>query len=94
MKKTTQIMLLSGLSILFFFSPASAQVNVIDSGQLQERMTGVKRSVLIDVRSTEEYRAGHIPGSINIPAERISEERSKLPRDKSVPLIFYCRGAG
>jgi rhodanese-related sulfurtransferase len=80
--------------LLILADTALAQYAVISAEQLQERMPLAKRPVVIDVRPAEEYRAGHVPGAINIPAERVSAERSRLPKDKTVPLVFYCRGAG
>jgi rhodanese-related sulfurtransferase len=57
-------------------------------------MAGKRKVVLIDTRTPEEYQAGHIPGAINIPAERMRAEAARLPKDKSTPVIFYCRGSG
>lgn len=44
---------------------------------------------LIDVRTPEEYRQGHIPGSISLPLDRIEEMQTLMP-DKSTPLFVYC----
>lgn len=44
--------------------------------------------VLIDVRTAESYNAGHIPGSINIPAIDIGNRLSEIPRDKKI--VTYC----
>ena len=33
-------------------------------------------AVLLDVRTPEEYRAGHIPGAQNLPLNRLSARRS------------------
>jgi len=41
----------------------------------------------IDVRSAEDYAAGHIVGSINIPFDDLDEWSEKLPSD--VLLIVY-----
>ncbi len=49
-----------------------------------------KGSLLIDVRSKEEYASGHIPGSINIPTERLSLIEKRVP-DRATPLFLYCR---
>lgn len=46
--------------------------------------------VLIDVRPTEEYRAGHIEGAESVPLERINELLEGLPGDAEV--VAYCRG--
>ena len=80
--------------LLGYATTALAQSPVISADQVTELMTGGKKAVLIDVRSYEEYRAGHIPGAVSIPAERITADRGRLPRDKAANLIFYCRGAG
>jgi rhodanese-related sulfurtransferase/DNA-binding transcriptional ArsR family regulator len=45
---------------------------------------------LLDVRPTEEYAAGHLPGAINVPIEKLESYLSKLPRRKEV--VAYCRG--
>lgn len=46
--------------------------------------------VLIDVRPTEEYRAGHIEGARSVPVEEIDEALGQLPRDQEI--VAYCRG--
>lgn len=46
-------------------------------------------AVLIDVRTAEEYRSGHIEGSINIPLDRINAIEN-IAKDKSTPLYVHC----
>lgn len=46
--------------------------------------------VVLDVRPTDEYAAGHLPGAINIPIEQLESRLSKLPKRKEV--VAYCRG--
>jgi rhodanese-related sulfurtransferase len=80
---------------LFLTSTAvMAQIPIISAKDVNTRMTGKQKVVLIDVRPADEYQAGHIPGAINIPADYMKAEPSRLPKGKSTPLIFYCRGAG
>lgn len=43
---------------------------------------------IIDVRTKEEYAAGHVPGSINVPHEEVLEHIDKINTDK--PLAIYC----
>lgn len=50
-------------------------------------------AVLLDVRTTEEYRDGHIEGSINIPLDRISSVENTI-KDKSTPLYVHCLSGG
>lgn len=45
--------------------------------------------VLVDVRTPEEYAAGHIPTAVNIPVTEIAERPPS--KGKSVLIIVYCR---
>jgi rhodanese-related sulfurtransferase len=94
MKRKPSYLLMLFAAVFLFLSSAQAQYIEIGVDQLQSRMTEGKKATLIDVRLIEEYRTAHIPGAMNIPAERILAERGRLPKDKSVQLIFYCRGVG
>jgi rhodanese-related sulfurtransferase len=44
--------------------------------------------VLIDVRDESEYKEGHIPTAINIPANIIASKQDSLPKEKKI--IVYC----
>lgn len=82
-------------SVLFLYaSPVFAQYQIINADEAMAWMNGEKKVVVIDARPVGEYRASHIPGAVNIPAETVTAEKSKLPKDKSTSIIFYCRGAG
>ena len=94
MKRKPCYVLMIFAMVFLYLSSAQAQYIEIGVDQLQSRMTEGKKATLIDVRLIEEYRTAHIPGAINIPAERILAERGRLPKDKSAPLIVYCRGIG
>lgn len=45
-------------------------------------------ATIVDVRTPEEYRQGHIKGSLNIPLNVLSANVSKLKKDK--PVITCC----
>ena len=46
--------------------------------------------VLLDVRPPDEYAAGHLPGALNVPPDRLDAAIAALPRDREV--VAYCRG--
>ncbi len=46
-----------------------------------------KNAVLLDVRSKEEYAAGHIPGSINIPLFWLFQRWDMKPPEVSAELM-------
>jgi rhodanese-related sulfurtransferase len=80
--------------LLISATSAMAQFPTIDSEQLKTWMHEKQKAVLIDARPAEEYQQAHIPGAINIPADRMKTETSRLPKDKATQIIFYCRGEG
>lgn len=45
---------------------------------------------IIDVRSAGEFASGHIPGSVNIPLDRIGSKINDLKK-KGSPVITVCR---
>jgi len=45
--------------------------------------------ILLDVRSEEEYKNGHIEGALNIPVDSLRERLGELDYDK--PIIEYCQ---
>ena len=47
-------------------------------------------AVLLDVRTPEEYRSGHIPGSKNIPLQTI-DSVSTVVENKDTSLYVYCQ---
>ncbi len=43
---------------------------------------------IIDVRTKQEFQGGHIKGSVNIPLQNLSNNLSKIKKDK--PVITCC----
>ncbi|MBF0184834.1 MAG: metalloregulator ArsR/SmtB family transcription factor [Magnetococcales bacterium] len=58
--------------------------------RLLERMREGTVTVL-DVRPHEEYAAGHLPKSFNIPLRELERRLHELPEGREV--VAYCRGA-
>jgi rhodanese-related sulfurtransferase len=44
---------------------------------------------MLDVRTREEFAAGHIPGAVNIPVDELRSCLADVPRDK--PILAYCQ---
>lgn len=47
--------------------------------------------VLVDVRTPEEYRAGHKEGALNIPVDEVEQLAPQLLPDKNAVILLYCR---
>lgn len=71
----------------------TTQVN-LDVNQVSELLKSDKEVVLIDVRTPEEYKQGHLEGSdlLNFYDPKFKEEVAKL--DKSKEYVIYCRSGG
>ena len=49
------------------------------------------KGIWIDVRSAEEFNAGHLQGAVNIPHDKIIEGVKAIGSDKDAPINLYCR---
>ena len=67
---------------MFFFN----RTNINDAVDEWRNMAD---AVLIDVREADEFRAGHIPGAINVPLSGI--DTVSIPKDKQV-FVYCLRG--
>lgn len=50
-----------------------------------------KQAILVDVRSPQEYREGHLEGSINIPLYDLERNCKLLVDKKHDTIIVYCQ---
>jgi rhodanese-related sulfurtransferase len=65
------------------------EVDVIGRRELVARLRDGD-VVLVDVRPSEEFEAGHIEGAQSIPIDEFDERMAELPADREV--VAYCRG--
>ena len=45
---------------------------------------------VLDVRTEEEYRRGHLPGAINLPLDRLQQAIGGQAPDKEQALLLHC----
>ena len=50
-----------------------------------------ENAVVLDVRKAEDFRKGHVPNAINIPAALIKDRLSELEKHKAKPIIVVCQ---
>ena len=60
-----------------------------DINQGVKEYTATPGAVLLDVRTAEEYRDGHIHGSKNVPLQTI-DKVSSVAENKDTVLFVYC----
>lgn len=47
--------------------------------------------VILDVRTPEEYAAGHVPGAINVSHDQVEARLPELSAYRSKDVVVYCR---
>lgn len=51
-------------------------------------------AILVDVRSNQEYREGHLQGAINIPDFEVANRIQKEIPKKNQLIVVYCQYGG
>lgn len=72
----------------FAESEASPEAPGIAPSELSARRASGTAPVVIDVRTPEEYAAGHIPEALNIPFDQVAKRISEVDAPHGVAL--YC----
>ena len=48
-------------------------------------------AVVVDIRSEDDFRNGHIINAVNIPAAEISGDQAVLEKSRDKPVVLYCQ---
>ena len=70
---------------------APPAIPTIAPADLLAVLDGENGPVVLDVRTPEEYAAGHIEGAINIPHDQIASRLASLDSYRDRDIVVYCR---
>ena len=87
MKKLFTAVLSAAAIAVPFFASANTAPQTEQSAVQPEKAKGV----WIDVRSAEEFNAGHLQDAVNIPHDKIIARIQAVSPDKNAPVNLYCR---
>ena len=87
MKKLFTAVLYAAAIAVPFFASANTAPQTEQSAVQPEKAKGV----WIDVRSAEEFNAGHLQDAVNIPHDQILARIQAVSPDKNAPVNLYCR---
>ena len=77
---------------VFALAAAAAGPGSIEPKALSERIAWADPSLLVlDVRTPEEYAAGHLPGAVNIPHGELAARVGELEGAREGDIVVYCR---
>ena len=68
--------------------PTYKQVSMSEAAEI---MKSESDYIVLDVRRSDEFAEGHIPGAINIPNENIGNDEIPALPDKDRLILVYCR---
>jgi rhodanese-related sulfurtransferase len=63
---------------------------VITPVELAARLERGPRPAILDVRTSSEFAAGHVPGAVNVPFTEIGARLSEIPAGPEDELVVYC----
>ena len=65
-----------------------------DIGLEEAKQLQNEGAIVIDVRSPQEFREGHLDGAISIPEYDIKKEIENIVLDKNKNIVVYCSSGG
>ncbi len=80
--------IMAAVVLVYEFRARTASFGSISPAQAVRLMNG--GALLIDVRASDAYAAGHIPKARSVPGATIAEGTAALERFKEKPVIAYC----
>ena len=91
MRSCLRVLLTTAAFALAAMSHAEEATPKIDQASLLKRIEKKDSSLIIlDVRTPEEFAAGHIPGAVNIPYTHLPARISDLPDVADKDVVVYC----
>ena len=67
----------------------SAEVLDISPDELLARLAGGD-TLILDVRTPEEFAGGHVPGAVNIPYDQVPSRLAELDAHRGDDIVIYC----
>lgn len=55
---------------------------------------GEGAALFLDVRSTDEFASGHVPGALNISVDELKDRLGDLEASRDSEIIVYCERGG
>ncbi len=80
---------LAAVSLFTALAFAGPEAPSVSPRELHELRQGDAAPLVLDVRSKEEFAAGHIPGAVHIPYREVGKRIAEI--DASNGVAVYCR---
>ena len=80
------------LLTLLCINSFAAEISNLTADEVKQMIDKKAQVVIVDARTEDEFKDGHIPQAISIPPNKVETIGDFLPKDKKALIVFYCRG--
>lgn len=70
--------------------PSVGESDLIAPRELLAQIQAGSPPAILDVRSRQEYRRGHVPGALHVPFWMIRWRLRRVPGARDNPVVVYC----
>jgi rhodanese-related sulfurtransferase len=77
-----------------FATLKNPNVKNISAEEAHQLIKSNKNMIIIDVRTSGEFKSGHIPGAKSIPVNEIDSRINELVKYKDTPVLVHCASGG
>lgn len=67
----------------------AGKLSIVCNPCLKERIKRDIPTVIVDLRSSDDAKKGHIPSAVSIPITELTHAVDKFPKDKRAPIVLY-----
>lgn len=78
----------------FAASAAGDRASAIEPKELAERIAAGTAPLILDVRTPEEFAAGHLPGARNVPHDALAGRLGELGIAPDDEIVVHCHSGG
>lgn len=92
--------LILGVAILAFILyrrfafTTNKNIKNVTADEAHQLIKTTKNLIILDVRSKQEFKSGHIPSSKSIPVGELSSRINELEKYKDNPILVHCASGG
>jgi len=77
--------------LAFLLLPVVSWSQDVSREALATRLAAGRAPILLDVRTPEEYRDGHVAGALNVPVDDLAARHGAIGISRDTEVVVYCK---
>lgn len=70
------------------------EISTVELEDFRKDPSAYADRLLLDVRESDEWAEGHLPGAVHIPLALVTTKIMDIVTSKDVPILIYCHTGG